>query len=125
MSSLRRVAPDSARGVPSALSSDVSAGAPRPVQSDQPARRRRTRLGSLHAGLILAAAALVLLVIFLVQNAHTVEVSFLGAHLRVSLAVAMLTASVAGALIVGAAGTARIGQLRRSARRDWRIHGTR
>lgn len=91
-----------------------------PVRSDQSARRRPTRIGSLHAGLIVAAVALVLLVIFLVQNAHTVDVSFLGGHLRVSLAVAMLIASVAGALIVGAAGTARIGQLRRSARRDQR-----
>lgn len=64
--------------------------------------------------------ALVLLVIFLAQNAHTVKVSFLGGHLSVSLAVAMLIASVARALIVGAAGAARIGQLRRSARRDSR-----
>jgi uncharacterized integral membrane protein len=74
----------------------------------------------LHAGLIVAAVALVLLVIFLLQNARTVDVSFLGGHLRVSLAVAMLIASVAGALIMGAAGTARIGQIRRSARRDSR-----
>jgi uncharacterized integral membrane protein len=80
-------------------------------------RRRPTRLSSLHVGLVVAAAALVLLVIFLVQNAHTVDVSFLGGHLRVSLAVAMLIAAVIGALIVGAAGSARIGQLRRSARR--------
>lgn len=83
-----------------------------------------TRLGSLHVGLIVAAVALVLLVIFLVQNAHTVEISFLGAHLRVSLAVAMLIASIAGALIVGAAGAARIGELRHSVRRDSRTHVT-
>lgn len=88
---------------------------PQPDGSVQ--RRRPTRLSSLHVGLVVAAAALVLLVIFLVQNAHTVDVSFLGGHLRVSLAVAMLIAAVIGALIVGAAGSARIGQLRRSARR--------
>ena len=82
--------------------------------------RRPTRLASLHGGLIVAAVALVLLVIFLVQNAHSVDVSFLGGHLRVSLAVAMLMAAVVGALIVGAAGAARIGQLRRSARRGSR-----
>jgi putative membrane protein len=76
----------------------------------------------LHVGLIVAAVALVLLVIFLVQNAHTVDINFLGGHLRVSLAVAMLIAAVAGALIVGAAGTARIGQLRRSARRAAATH---
>jgi len=70
--------------------------------------------------MIAAALALVLLVIFLVQNAHPVDVSFLGGHLQVSLAVAMLIAAVAGALIVGAAGAARIAQVRRSARRDSR-----
>jgi uncharacterized integral membrane protein len=75
--------------------------------------------------LVVAAAALVLLVIFLIQNAHSVDVSFLGAHMRVSLAVAMLIAAVAGALIVGAAGTARIGQLRRAARRDSRTDDNR
>ena len=70
--------------------------------------------------MIVATVTLVLLVIFLIQNAHPVDISFLGAHLRVSLAVAMLIAAVAGALVVGLAGAARIGQLRRSARRDAR-----
>jgi uncharacterized integral membrane protein len=91
-----------------------------PPASGQSGTRRPTRIGGVHVGLIVAAVALVLLVIFLVQNAHTVNVSFLGGHLRVSLAVAMLAASVAGALIMGAAGTARIAQIRRSARRDSR-----
>src|SRR4051794_31720242 len=99
------------------MSSNGSAASSPPVQSDQSARPQPTRLGNLHVGLVVAAVALVLLVIFLVQNAHTVDVSFLGGHLRVSLAVAMLIAAVVGALIVGAAGTARIGQLRRGARR--------
>jgi putative membrane protein len=104
---------------PPAMSSNGSSATSSPVRSHQSAKRA-TRLGSLHVGLVVAAVALVLLVIFLAQNAHTVDVSFLGGHLRVSLAVAMLTASVAGALIVGAAGAARIGQLRRSVRRDSR-----
>lgn len=82
--------------------------------------RRPTRLSSLHVGLFAAALLLVLLVIFLVQNAHPVKVSFLGAHLHVSLAVAMLAASVAGALLMGAAGAARIGQMHRRLRRQIR-----
>jgi putative membrane protein len=76
----------------------------------------------LHVGLVVASVALILLVIFLVQNAHTVKVSFLGTHAHVSLAVAMLIAAIAGALVVGAAGAARIGQLRRSNRRGSRRH---
>jgi len=83
---------------------------------NQHARRRPTRISSLHVGLITAAILLVLLVVFLIQNAHTVEIHFLGAHVHMSLAVAMLTAAVAGALITGAAGTARIAQLRRGKR---------
>lgn len=87
-----------------------------PAQETKP-RHRPTRIGNLHAGLIIAAVLLVLLVVFLAQNAHTVTIHFLGAHLHVSLAVALLTAAVAGALIVGAAGTARIAQLRLRSRR--------
>jgi uncharacterized integral membrane protein len=97
-----------------------AAGASTPTHAAKP-ERRPTRTGNLHAGLVIAAVLLVLLVVFLAQNAHTVTVSFLGADLHVSLAVALLAASLAGALIVGAAGAARIAQLRvhsRRARRD-------
>lgn len=87
-------------------------------QAGQRRRRRPTRLGSLHVGLIVAAIILVLLVVFLIENSRTVRISFFGAHLRMSLAVAMLLAAVAGALVMGAAGTARIAQLRRSMRRN-------
>jgi lipopolysaccharide assembly protein A len=49
-----------------------------------------------------------------------VDISFLGAHLRLSLAVALLLAVIVGALAMAAAGTARITQLRRIMRRDRR-----
>lgn len=49
-----------------------------------------------------------MIVIFIIQNAHAVNVSFPGAHLRLSLAVALLLAAIAGALLMAAAGTARI-----------------
>jgi lipopolysaccharide assembly protein A len=57
------------------------------------------------------------MLIFIIQNAHAVSISFLGAHLRLSLAVALLFAAIAGALVMIAAGTARIAQLRRFMRR--------
>lgn len=97
-----------------------TASAPEP---DPPTTGRRpTRIGNLHAGLIIAAVLLVLLVVFLAQNSRAVSISFLGAHGQVSLAIALLMAAVAGALIVGAAGAARITQLRLHARRAAR-HG--
>jgi lipopolysaccharide assembly protein A len=108
---------DSGRShTPPASASSNGSGAPVTPDASRHSRRRPTRISSLHAGLITAAILLVLLVVFLVQNAHTVEIHFLGGHLRVSLAVAMLAAAVAGALITGAAGTARIAQLRRNRR---------
>lgn len=108
---------DSGRSrTPSASASLNGSGAPTTPDANQHSRRRPTRISSVHVGLITATIVLVLLVVFLAQNAHTVEIHFLGAHLHVSLAVAMLAAAVAGALITGAAGTARIAQLRRSRR---------
>jgi uncharacterized integral membrane protein len=71
-------------------------------------------------GLIAAFVGLIVVMIFVIQNAHSVNISFLGAHLRLSLAVALLLAAIAGALIMAAAGTARIAQLRLVLRRNRR-----
>jgi uncharacterized integral membrane protein len=103
--------------------SDASRQAPDRTEADgrrspAPRQRRVTRLGSAHAGLIAAAVVLVLLLVFILENAHSVNVGFLGAHLRLPLAVALLLAGVGGALLVGAVGAARITQLRRAVRRE-------
>jgi putative membrane protein len=79
----------------------------------------------MHAALIAGIAALIVVLIFIIQNARAVSISFLGAHLQLSLAVALLLAAVAGALIMAAAGTARIAQLRQIMRRDRRKAGAR
>jgi len=71
-------------------------------------------------GLIAAVVALIVVMIFIIQNTGAVNISFLGAHLHLSLAVALLLAAVAGALVMAAAGTARITQLRRIMRRNRR-----
>jgi putative membrane protein len=80
----------------------------------------RTRISSMHIALIAGIAVLIVVLIFIIQNAHTVSISFLGAHLHLSLAVALLLAAIAGALIMAVAGTARITQLRQIMRRDRR-----
>ena len=74
----------------------------------------------MRAGLITGVVVLTVVLIFIIQNAHAVNISFLGAHLRLSLAVALLLAAIAGALAMAAAGTARITQLRRIMRRNRR-----
>jgi putative membrane protein len=77
----------------------------------------RTRISGMRTSLIVGFAALIVLVIFVIQNAHAVQVSFLGVQVRLSLAVALLLAVIVGALLMAVAGTARITQLRRVIRR--------
>jgi lipopolysaccharide assembly protein A len=79
-----------------------------------------TRISGMRSALIAGIVVLVLVLIFIIQNAHTVSIAFFGAHLQLSLAVALLLAAVAGALVMAAAGTARITQLRQIMRRDRR-----
>lgn len=86
------------------------------------ARRRPTHIASIRMGLIAGIGVLVLLLILIVQNAHTVHITFLGAHAMVSLAVALLLAAIAGALVMAAAGTVPITGLRRNVHRT-RRHG--
>ena len=98
-----------------------SAPPPRPRAKSAPRRRgMSTRISGVRVALIVGIVALILVLIFIIQNAHAVSISFLGAHLHLSLAVALLLAAIAGALIMAAAGTARITQLRHSMRRDRR-----
>jgi lipopolysaccharide assembly protein A len=74
----------------------------------------------MRTALIAGIAVLIVMLIFIIQNANAVSINFLGAHLRLSLAVALLLAAIAGALVMAAAGTARITQLRRIMRRSRR-----
>ena len=78
---------------------------------------RRTRTSNAWIGIIVFAVMLVLLLIFILQNTQSVEVSYFGANGRIPLAVAMLMAAVAGVLLTAIAGTLRIWQLRRHLRR--------
>lgn len=103
-------------GITRTLPPPSANGSARPPPAPQ-RRRRPTRIASIRIGLIAGVGALILLVIFIIQNTHTVHISFLGAHASLSLAVALLIAAIAGALVMAAAGTARITQLRRSMRR--------
>jgi uncharacterized integral membrane protein len=56
-------------------------------------------------------------VIFIIQNAHAASISFLGVHLMLPLAAALVLAAVAGSLLTLAAGPTRITRLRHIMRR--------
>ncbi|SRR6266480_790929 len=106
---------------PSANGSAPPPPPPPPPAAPQPGRLH-TRISGLRTGLIAGFAILIVVMIFIIQNTHPLNISFLGAYLHLSLAVALLLAAIAGALLMAAAGTARITQLRRIMRRDWRKH---
>jgi uncharacterized integral membrane protein len=69
------------------------------------------------AAVVVALLALVLLIIFILQNQQPAKVLFLGLESTVTLGMALFIAAVGGGILVAAAGAARIAQLRSNARR--------
>lgn len=73
---------------------------------------RRTRLSGAWTAIVVGLVALVVILIFILQNQQSVQVSFLMFNGSLPLAVALLFALILGAVIVVAFGAARILQLR-------------
>ena len=86
-----------------------------PEQNAYPGERR-TRLSGAWTALVIGILALVLILVFVLQNLQSVELSFLVFHGHLPLAIALLFAVILGAIIVLAFGAARITQLRMVAR---------
>jgi lipopolysaccharide assembly protein A len=118
----QREAPGQAPGPTAPI--DPTGGAappPRPAPARQPDHElQRTRLSGVWVAVGCFTVILVLLLIFILQNSRTVDVSYLGAHGHLPLGVAMLLAAACGALLVTFAGMARILQLRATARKHRR-----
>ncbi|BCT74750.1 hypothetical protein SCMU_05920 [Sinomonas cyclohexanicum] len=70
------------------------------------------------AAIVVALLALVLLIIFILQNQQPARVLFLGMEGTVTLGMALLMAAVGGGILVAAAGAARIVQLLSNAHRS-------
>lgn len=98
------------------------AAAPHPLPQH---RIKRTRTSGIWVATGFFAVVLLLLLIFILQNNTDVSVSYLGMHGHLPLGVALLLAAVCGVLLVVLAGTARIGQLRATARRHRRVDAKR
>ncbi len=77
-----------------------------------------TRAAALWSALIAGFLILIVLLIFVAQNPDSAQLTFLGWHWTLPLGVAILLAAVGGGLITVLAGTARIYQLRRAAKRS-------
>ncbi|MBS4727812.1 DUF1049 domain-containing protein [Mycobacterium sp. SM1] len=76
-----------------------------------------TRTGAVWTSLTVGFLILIVLLIFITQNPASVPFTFLGWHWSLPLGVAILLAAVGGGLITVLAGTARIYQLRRAAKK--------
>ncbi|HEX4218387.1 MAG TPA: lipopolysaccharide assembly protein LapA domain-containing protein [Acidimicrobiales bacterium] len=116
----RRANPGSGVDVDPVVSGpDQPAGAPAPVRP--PTDVPPSRAGRLWVGLILALIFLVVILVFIFQNLHSVKISFFTASGSFPLALIVLLAAVLGASIVLLLGSIRILQLRRTVRHRSRM----
>lgn len=76
----------------------------------------RTRAGGTWTASLVSVVVLVLVLVFVLQNLIPTTVHFFGITGSIPVGLAMLFAALAGALLIALPGTARILQLRRTAR---------
>jgi uncharacterized integral membrane protein len=77
-----------------------------------------TRTAGLWSFLATGFLILIVLLVFITQNTASGDFAFLGWHWTLPLGVAILLAAVSGGLVTFLAGTARIYQLRRAAKKN-------
>jgi uncharacterized integral membrane protein len=90
------------------------AGRPRPTSLTAWRAQLHAPPGGMRTAFIAGLAALTVMVIFIIQNVHAANISFLGVHLVLPLVGALFLAAIAGSLLTVAAGPARIAQLRQA-----------
>ncbi|HEY2500587.1 MAG TPA: lipopolysaccharide assembly protein LapA domain-containing protein [Mycobacterium sp.] len=112
MSSDPSVSPDNPQ-LPSATSSADETD-PKPPESAV----KFTRTASVWTFLTAGFLILIVLLIFITQNTESGQFAFFGWRWTLPLGVAMLLAAVCGGLITVLAGTARMYQLRRAAKKN-------
>jgi uncharacterized integral membrane protein len=101
---------------------DPATTAPPPVSDGTPStsptnRIPRTRTSAIWVGICAGALTLVVLIVFMLQNTRSVEVTFLWMHGTLPLALALLIAGVGVGILAMVVGAARITQLRHLPRR--------
>ncbi|MGC8464657.1 MAG: LapA family protein [Acidimicrobiales bacterium] len=100
-------------------------GGTRVERLETQAKLGRTRISATWVGFMVAIVVLVLLLVFIVQNNHAVQVRYLGASGEIPLGVALLVAALGGALLVAIVGIARLTQLRVNRRRGKQLNARR
>ena len=95
------------------MTSTSESAANAPATAEPATQVPLTRAGAAWMGVGGAALVAIMVIIFLVQNTHQVNVNFLWMSTSTSLALMLLIAAVGAVLITVALGTTRIVQLRR------------
>ena len=105
--------------VPLPAPAEPSAVTPTPSMPSMPESAVKfTRAAALWSALIAGFVILILLLVFIMQNTDSATVHFFGWDWNLPVGVALLLAAVCGGLLTVAAGSARIIQLRRAAKRN-------
>ena len=105
--------------VPLPAPAEPSAVTPTPSTPSMPESAVKfTRAAALWSALIAGFVILILLLVFIMQNTDSATVHFFGWDWNLPVGVALLLAAVSGGLLTVAAGSARIIQLRRAAKRN-------
>jgi uncharacterized integral membrane protein len=105
-------------GNPDASSSPSPSAPPVGPKSAEPAVKF-TRAGALWSALIVGFLTLIVLLIFIAQNTASTPFTFFAWHWSLPLGVAFLLAAVGGGLLTVAVGTARMLQLRHTAKKHF------
>jgi len=103
-------------GTPSADGTFPSFTGADPSRASQPSsvpRKQALKVTSRNARLTGAAIVSVVAIIFVIQNFHAANVSFLGIHLLLPLTVALSLAAIAGSVLTIAAGPVRTERIRK------------
>jgi uncharacterized integral membrane protein len=83
-----------------------------------------TRAAALWSALITGFVILIVLLVFIMQNTASTTIHFFGWEWNLPVGVAILLAAVCGGLLTVAVGTARIVQLRRAAKKNFKAQQT-
>ncbi|MGB9252567.1 MAG: lipopolysaccharide assembly protein LapA domain-containing protein [Mycobacterium sp.] len=104
--------------VPPEQPPETSAPVPDTVPPAPETAVKFTRTASVWSSLIVGFLILIVLLVFITQNLSDAPVHFFGWHWTLPLGVQVLLAAICGGLVTVLAGTARIFQLRRAAKKN-------
>jgi uncharacterized integral membrane protein len=103
---------------PQEITQDVATPAPSTTPAQPESAVKFTRAAALWSALIVGFVVLILLLVFILQNTDSTTIHLFAWQWNLPVGVALLLAAVCGGLVTVLAGTSRILQLRRAAKKN-------